>query len=238
MNINIAHTKEETVKKLANKMTKLINNHQQNVFNLAVSGGNTPALLFSHLANNYLNIINWQKVHFYWVDERCVPPDNNDSNYKLAYDNLLSKLNISTKQIHRIKGEANPDKEALHYAKLVWKNIEKNKITGLPAFDLILLGIGSDGHTASIFPDQMELLEVNRLYQVAIHPETQQKRITTTGKLINSATNISFLVTGKDKSTIIYKIISEKDNLYPASNISPIHGNIEWFLDEEASTRL
>lgn len=238
--IKIYSTPEETVTKFAEKLKLLINKsvEQNKNFYCALSGGNTPQLLFKVLKQNYLSEINWSKVHFFWGDERCVEPENNESNYGTAYKLLLNSIDIPKENIHRIRGEEKEELEAQRYSEEILKNLPKEN--GLPIFDLIILGLGSDGHTASIFPDQMNLLESEKVCEVAVHPTSKQKRITLTGKVINYAKEISFLVTGKEKAKVISEIINKKDNykVYPATYIDPQNGNIVWYIDKFAGQLL
>jgi len=237
---HIFQTQEETIKQFAEHLISLINkNAKEGIkFNIALSGGNTPKLLFKYLKNNYLKNINWSLVHFYWGDERCVSPESNESNYGHAFNLFLNSEEIPKKNIHRIFGESNPDEEANRYSKLILKNIPTEN--SLPQFDFIMLGLGTDGHTASIFPNQMELLDSNKICEVAAHPENGQKRITLTGNIINNAKCISFLVTGQSKSHIVLNIFEKKNNYksYPASHIQPTKGNISWYLDKAAALLL
>jgi 6-phosphogluconolactonase len=238
--IHIYKTQEETVIQFAKYLISLVNENvkKNKNFNIALSGGNTPQILFKLLKENYSKIIDWNFVHFYWGDERCVLPDSEDSNYGHAFKLFLNSNEIPKQNIHRIMGEANPRIEAKRYSDEILKNIPvKNN---LPLFDFIILGLGTDGHTASIFPNQMELLNSNNICEVAAHPATKQKRITLTGNVINNANNISFLVTGKSKAEVIANIFEKKNNYknYPASYIKPIDGNLIWFLDKDASESL
>jgi len=200
--------------------------------NIALSGGNTPIELFKVLAAEYKDKIEWNKINFYWVDERCVPPDSPDSNFGNAYNNLFRFINISPARLHRIKGEADPKKEAMRYSDLVKHNVPQNGT--LPHFDIILLGLGDDGHTASIFPNQMQLLTSEKLYETAIQPKTGNTRITMTGNLINNAKCIYFLVSGKEKSKVVNAILnsSEAAAEYPAYFIKPGDGELFWVVDK------
>ena len=233
-------TKEATIRKFAEYLISFINNNaeENKKFNIALSGGNTPKLLFKYLKNNYLNNTDWSFVHFYWGDERCVPPESDESNYGYAFNLFLNSERIPPKNIHRIIGESNPDEESNRYSNLILENIpiENN----LPQFDFIMLGLGTDGHTASIFPNQMELIDSNNICEVAEHPESGQKRITLTGNVINNARQISFLVTGQSKSHIVLNILEKKNSYksYPASHIQPAKGDISWYLDKEAALLL
>ena len=203
-------------------------------FNVALSGGNTPQLLFNELRSNYGDRIDWSKLHFYWGDERCVSPDNIESNYGNAKRMLLDNLKVSANNIHRIKGEDDPGGEAKRYSNEIQDNLEiENRF---PVFDLVILGLGKDGHTASIFPDQMHLLNIDKICEVAIHPDTDQQRITLTGKVINNAKNVAFLITGEEKADILSKIINKKNNYreFPASYINPNFGNLVYFIDQNS----
>ncbi len=187
------------------------------------------------LAKDYKNKIDWMKVNIFWVDERCVPPDDEESNFGMTKKILLNKVSLPESNVHRIFGENEPQKEAIRYSEIIKYNL--NFKNGFPVFDLILLGVGDDGHTASIFPDQMKLLNSKNICGVAIHPVSRQKRITLTGKIINNAERIYFLVTGKSKAIIISEILNKKDGYlkYPAAHINSDSGNVSWYLDKDAA---
>ncbi|MBE0572530.1 MAG: 6-phosphogluconolactonase [Ignavibacteriaceae bacterium] len=203
---------------------------------IAFSGGSTPKIIFEVLASNYKEKINWDKLHLFWSDERCVPPDDDESNFGMTKKCLLNFIDIPQKNVHHINGKNDPEKEAISYSEEIKKIVPfKNKY---PLFDLVMLGIGEDGHTASIFPDQMHLLDSDKICDVAIHPSTGQKRITMTGKVINNSDAIRFLVTGESKADILKKIIEEKKEIYPAEFINPLNGNLNYYVDEEASSLL
>ena len=198
--------------------------------NIALSGGSTPKVLFDILAKKYADKIRWKKVHFYWGDERCVAPTDEESNYKMTDEKLLQHINIPPENIHRVLGENDPTEEANRYGELIEGNL--NLKSGLPIFDLIILGMGSDGHTASIFPHEIELLEVDKTCAVAVHPESGQRRISLTGKVINTARQVHFLVTGASKNSVVEEIFSKTGNYksYPAAHIE----SAEWWMDESA----
>jgi 6-phosphogluconolactonase len=199
--------------------------------NIALSGGSTPKVLFDILAKKYADKIRWSKVHFYWGDERCVAPTDEESNYKMTDEKLLQHIKIPPENIHRVLGENDPTEEANRYGDLIEENL--NFKGGLPIFDLIILGMGSDGHTASIFPHEIELLEADKTCAVAIHPESGQRRISLTGKVINTARQVHFLVTGASKNSVLKEIFSKTGNYqsYPAAYIE----GAEWWMDEAAS---
>ncbi|HMS33920.1 MAG TPA: 6-phosphogluconolactonase [Ignavibacteria bacterium] len=206
--------------------------------NLAISGGNTPKLLFEILATDYKNKIDWERIFFYWADERCVSPVSIESNYGMIRKILFEKINIPDSNIYRIHGENDPASEAVSYSELIKNNLKTEN--GFPKFDLILLGMGDDGHTASIFPDRLDLLNSEDICAVAAHPESKQKRITLTGNTINNADKIYFLVTGKSKSEVIFEILEKKYNYlkYPSSYIHPNKHYSVWYLDKEAASLL
>lgn len=206
-------------------------------FNIAVSGGTTPKIIFQILSEYYKTIIDWAKVHFYWGDERCVSPESNESNYGMTKNVLLDKINIPPSNIHRIIGEQNPDEEAVRYSDLLKKSLPI--INGFPQFDFIMLGLGEDGHTASIFPDRLDLFESDIICETVIKPVTLQKRITITGNVINNSKTTAFFVTGASKSKIVNSILKESaDRKFPASFVNPKYGNLLWFLDSEAASGL
>ena len=223
---------------VANELHALTHKSAQERFDIILSGGNTPTELFRLLGNNFTDSIPWEKIHFWWGDERCVSPDSTESNYKTAYDNLLSKIRIPLENIHRIKGENEPEQEALRYTKELEKNV--NSREGNPVADLVLLGLGEDGHTVSIFPDQIELFEDERICAVTEHPITGQKRITLTGRVLNNANRVFFLVTGNNKAQRISEIMNDDEaaKLLPAYYISPVNGKLIWYIDEAAGSKI
>jgi 6-phosphogluconolactonase len=235
--IKIFPTPLALAESLAGDIINLINKNEDPKipFTIALSGGNTPKLLFSVLGDQFAGSANWSKVHFFWVDERCVPPDNSESNFGMTHKAFLSRIEIPQNNIHRIRGEKDPDKESERYSK------EINDFTvqrmGLPFFNVILLGLGEDGHTASLFPGNEKLFLSNKICVSAVQPSTGQKRITITGKVINNAGYIIFMVNGKSKAHIIRNIIEPGNNKkqFPASYVMPVEGRVLWYLDEEAA---
>ncbi len=207
-------------------------------FHIALSGGSTPKRVFRYIADNYKSEIEWESIKFYWGDERCVPPDDIESNYKMSNDNLFSIIGIPEKNIFRIAGENDPAIEAVNYSNILKGNIPE--FNGIPRFDLIMLGLGEDGHTASIFPDSLNLFEEKNICAVAEHPATHQKRITITGKIINNAKQVIFIVTGSSKSGIVGDILNRKNDYgkYPASHVNPAQGELIWMIDSSAAGRL
>jgi 6-phosphogluconolactonase len=206
--------------------------------NIAVSGGNTPKQLFILLAEEYEQAIPWETVRLFWVDERCVEPTHSESNFGMTYDALLHNSFIPGENIFRMKGEDIPAYEAERYQKLLLNELAARN--GFPVFDLILLGMGDDGHTASIFPNDMSLLDSEFSVSVGVHPASGQKRITLTGNTINNAKQLVFLVTGENKAEILKQIIDKVPiaATYPASHVHDFSGNAEFYIDNAAASKL
>ncbi len=236
--VRIFETPKKVYKAIAKEIVKHAQKTNQPRFDIALSGGNSPKGLFKKMSKKYRNSIPWDRIHFWWGDERCVSPHDAESNYKMTVDYLLSKINIPKENIHRIKGERNPDEEAQRYSEEITLNL--NSRNDIPVFDLIILGMGSDGHTASIFPNQMELLNTEKICEVAQHPNSGQKRITLSGRVINNANRIFFLVTGENKAMRISEIMNDTDaaKQLPAYHISANSGRLIWFLDDAAASKI
>lgn len=207
-------------------------------FNVAVSGGNTPKLLFSILGEEFHNSVPWHKVRFFWVDERCVEPTDAESNYGMTYDVLLHKPFICSEHVFRMKGEEIPEVEAERYQKLLWRELPVRE--GFPVFDLLLLGMGDDGHTASVFPNDLSLLNSNSSVAVNRNPYSGQKRLTLTGKTLNNADRVVFLLTGENKAGILKQIINSESvsRKYPAAYVHDYSGTTDFFIDREAAKLL
>lgn len=204
---------------------------------IALSGGSTPSLFFKAMVKIKPQI-DWSRVHFFWVDERCVPPNHPESNFGVAFNEFFKPLHIPESSYSRIKGENDPQEEAKQYSKLIMEKLPQRM--NIPVFDLIFLGMGSDGHTASVFPHQIDLWNAETLCTVGVRKESGQSRVTFTGKIINAAENVIFLVTGIEKAEIVYKVISRTGDYedYPASLVNPSQGDLEWYLDETAGYKL
>jgi len=205
-------------------------------FAVALSGGNTPKIFYELLGSEpYSRKIDWRHIHFFWADERCVPPEHADSNYRLAFDAFLSKVPLPEENIHRIKGEKEPLRGAEEY------ECDLSRFFGasvLPVFDLIMLGIGEDGHTASLFPGSKILNKENHLVDFVDNKAKNHSRITLTLRVLTHAENIMLLVSGENKALIVQKIIEEKDNSLPASRLIKGKGNLLFLLDEDAGKLL
>lgn len=236
--IRVFGSPAELASKLAEDMVRRIatSANKERPYSVALSGGSTPELLYSFLGDELSNAVPWEFVHLFWGDERCVPPDHPESNYLVVRKHIIEKTGIPAVNVHRIKGEEDPLFEAMRYsAEITTMLQERDK---LPVFDLILLGLGEDGHTASIFPDRMDFLSSGRICEVAVHPASGQKRISLTGKVINNAEAVVFLVSGIKKAEVVKSILSREDGAsrYPAFHIRPVYGSLDWYLDEEAGS--
>lgn len=207
-------------------------------YSIALSGGSTPELLYALLGDEYSDAVPWDFVQIFWGDERCVPPESAESNFGMAKRLLLDKIDIPEKNIHRMKGEEDPYKESERYSAEISSLLPLRD--GLPVFDLQIMGMGEDGHTASVFPGDEHLFSSSFITTVTNHPGTGQKRITLTGSAINNSEAVVFLVEGKGKAETVSRIIHEEPEAmkYPASYVKPAYGSLDWFLDEEAASLL
>jgi 6-phosphogluconolactonase len=207
-------------------------------FTMALSGGTTPRLLFECLSNNYREKIDWGKIKFFWGDERCVGPENDESNYKMARLSLLDKVPVQETNVFRVFGENDHQYEPDRYEAIVKKHVKF--CTSIPQFDLMMLGLGEDGHTASIFPDNLKLFETDELFALAQNPYNKQNRITATGKLINHAALLVFIVTGESKAEMVSRVIKQSGDFssLPASSVKPVNGEVYWLLDQKAASKL
>jgi len=201
---------------------------------VALSGGSTPKLMFQILADRFRDEVAWSRIQFFWSDERHVPPDHPESNYRMANEALLSRVPIEPENIHRVHGE-NPD--AVEAARQYEQTIVEVTKQSLPRLDLIFLGLGTDGHTASIFPGSDVLHETKRLVAAPYVEKFKSHRITMTLPLLNNASAIVFLVSGAEKAEIV-KSVFEGENKYPAQAVRPAHGELIWMLDKEAASKL
>ncbi len=210
---------------------------ERNHMHIALSGGSTALPLFRQLVEQ-TTADDWSNVSLYWVDERCVPSDHADSNYGMAKETLLEPLGLPQERIHRIKGEVEPAQEADRYGGELLKFLPNEN--GFPVFDWIWLGMGADGHTASIFPQQIELWTAGSPCVVSSHPVTAQPRITLTGGVINGAKRVSIFAAGKEKAPIIREIFLKEGRYmeYPTFYVNPGSGDLEWYLDQDAANLL
>ena len=232
MNINIYKTKEELSDNLSDYIIK---NHMNS--SIAISGGSSPKILFKTLSEKLKIKINID-TKFFWVDERCVSPDSEESNYKMTKENLFRYNIFKPENIFRIKGENDPEKELVEYNRILKKNLKLEN--NIPKFDLIILGLGEDGHTASLFPHEFLKFRNKEECIIATHPNSGQKRISLSEKIINNANEVIFYVPGSGKKYVVDEIINKRGNFnsYPASYIKPVSSKLSWYLDFDASEML
>jgi 6-phosphogluconolactonase len=209
-------------------------------FTIALSGGSTPKALFNLLATNAKTTLPWEKMFFFWGDERHVPPTDPDSNYRMADEAMLSKVPVPAGNIFRFPAE-NPDalEVAATYEKILQKFFQLPS-GGFPAFDLILLGMGPDGHTASLFPGSAGLQDRSHLVIANWVEKLKTHRLSFTLPVLNAARCVSFLVSGTDKATMVKTVLEESvpAEQYPAKLVHPTDGELIWFLDRAAASAL
>jgi 6-phosphogluconolactonase len=206
-------------------------------FSAALSGGSTPGELFKRLAQDpHREQIPWEGVHLFWGDERCVPPDDPGSNYWLAEGMLLSRIPIPPDNIHRVRGELEPRAAARDYIKALHDFFCGPRTR----FDLVLLGLGSDGHTASLFPQSAALEETERLAVVveAHYQDRPAHRVSLTLPAINTARQVLFLVAGSAKASILQAVLEGPEGRLPAQQVRPISGRLTWLVDAAAAGQL
>lgn len=210
-------------------------------FAVALSGGSTPRGLNTLLASDaYRSQVPWENVWFYWGDERCVAPDNQESNYHMAVETLLSRVPARSEHVFRMPAELpDPEVAANDYAATLRETFELDE-DEVPAFDLILLGMGPDGHTASLFPGTSALDVRDRLVAANYVPMLNAHRITLTVPVLNAASSVAFLVAGADKADALAAVLEgELDpRTYPSQLISPVAGQLTWLLDSAAAAKL
>jgi 6-phosphogluconolactonase len=208
-------------------------------FTLVLAGGSTPRDAYARLATDVLaHGVDWGMVHVLWGDERCVPPADLRSNYRMAKEVLLDRVPIPARQIHRIRGEDHPEQAAADYERELRALLGSE---GTPAgFDLVLLGMGEDGHTASLFPRQSALHETARWVVPVYVPEATTWRITLTPVVLNSARNVTFVVSGASKAVRLQQVLQGPftPEVQPAQAILPRQGRLTWMVDEPAAGRL
>ncbi len=221
------------------------------LFTVALSGGTTPQAMFKLLAQEpFYSTVPWSEIHFFWGDERCVPLDHPDSNYRAAYELLLSKAPVKPENIHPFIGEtADPASAAEVYSLKLQRFFSagqgaKRTITAplaaFPRFDLVLLGLGADGHTASLFPHSPALAAQEQIAVANAVPHLPQRRLTLTVPSINNARNVTFLVSGKEKSEALRQVLTgpPRPEALPSQMIKPASGTLLWLVDEAAAKGL
>jgi len=207
-------------------------------FSVALSGGSTPELMYQQLAGTGLRErVPWAQVEYFWSDERCVPPEHPDSNYGLAERALLSKIPVSRERVHRMRGEIEPERAAAEYEQEL-RQAFRVEAPVLPRFDLLLLGMGDDGHTASLFPGSPALDEATRLVAANYVKKFNTHRLTLTFPAINAARNVVFLVSGAKKAPALRQVMRGGGTPVPAERVHPQDGRSIWLVDEAAAAQL
>lgn len=213
---------------------------QRGLFSIALSGGSTPGPLYGLLASEpYRGQVDWNAIHVFWGDERCVAPDDAQSNYLLAWETMLSKLNLRPEQIHRMPADrSDREQAAADYAEEIRRVLGGH---GVPVFDLLQQGMGPDGHTASLFPHQAALHEQTRLVMPVSGPKPPPNRLTFTPLLLHAARHILFLATGADKAETLQAVLEGPDDPdeYPSQGIiRQAQGEVTWMVDKAIAQNL
>lgn len=207
-------------------------------FRVALSGGSTPRLLFDRLASAaFRPLVDWTRARVFFVDERCVPPGDERSNYRLAKERLLDPLRVPAGNVFRMRGEEEPSRAALEYEKVLRREFAGEDSARL---DLVLLGLGPDGHTASLFPGTRAVAERRRWVAANDVPQLSERRLTLTLPVLNAGRRVVFLVVGEEKRRAVAAVLRSRraSRRLPASLVKPKRGSLIWILDEAAAREL
>ena len=237
--VHVSATADESARQAAELVAALSERavRDRDRFAVALSGGSTPRRLHRLLASEeYRERISWPHWRVFWGDERAVRPDHDESNYRMARETLLDHVALSQAHVHRITTELDPARAAYEYEQTIRQALDG----GPPVFDLILLGMGDDGHTASLFPGTEALQEDRRIVAADWVPHLDAHRITFTLPLINRAAAVAFLVEGAHKSKMVRRVLrpGPGEEPLPASLVQPVSGDLHWFLDSAAAAHL
>lgn len=238
--IIVCHSQEEIFTKSADIFTTLASESiaARGQFTIALSGGSTPKGMYNLLASDsYRDKIDWNKVHLFWGDERSVAPDHDQSNYRMANEAMVSKIAIPAENVHRMHAESADIEAAAKDYENVLKQVFKLADGEQPRFDLILLGMGDDGHTASLFPGTKALAEKERTVVVNWVEKFKTNRMTFTAPAINNARNIVFMAAGANKVQPLKEVLVGERNpeLYPSQLVQPTDGKLIWLVDNAAT---
>ncbi len=239
MELVIKKDAEELSRSLAQWMVATISEalKTQPIFSLVLSGGSTPKKLYDMLSAEPLRgQVDWNKVEFYWGDERCVPFSDPGNNARMAFDHLLSKLPVVPERVHIIDTEKSPAAAAEDYEKL----LDEKFPAGGPGFDLVLLGLGDNAHTLSLFPGYELVRERKHRVRSFYLGEQKMHRVTLTAPAVNAAKAVLFMVSGADKATALQQVLEgpRDPDRYPAQAIHPVNGKLYWWVDEAAAKKL
>ncbi len=240
--IRVLTTPQDLFAAAAEEIVRLANEAvaERGRFTIALSGGSTPKSLYTLLATNARTMLPWERMFFFWGDERHVPPTDPDSNYRMANESMLSKVSVPPANVFRVPAE-NP--EAATVAKeyeSTLKRFFQTEAGQFPRFDLILLGMGPDGHTASLFPGTAGLAERSRWVIANWVEKLKTHRLSFTLPVLNAARCVAFLVSGTDKAQVLKSVLQENvaGEQYPAKMVQPVDGRLVWFLDRAAASAL
>jgi len=251
--VRIYSDPEELALKAARRFARLADQYVVGCgrFTVALSGGSTPRAMFSLVAAHpFADTVPWSSIYFFWGDERCVPPDHPDSNYRMAHETLLSRVPVPANNIFRIVAEApQPQRAAQEYSSTLMRffslgegarNTGTASLVNFPRFDLVFLGMGPDGHTASLFPHSPALRAETEIVVANYVEKFKANRITLTAATINNARNVTFLAAGEDKAEALTNVLEGPDepDLYPSQMIRPANGTLLWMVDEAAASLL
>ncbi|MGG7666450.1 6-phosphogluconolactonase [Dyadobacter sp. BHUBP1] len=234
---------EKDTKTLSASLAEWINNYIQQVlakqdrFTFVLSGGSTPKALYALLAESpYKESIPWEKLHFFWGDERAVPFEDSRNNAKMCYEELLDKVPVKAENIHIMRTDITPEESAAEYEQIVKSYFDGSETT----FDFVLLGMGDDGHTLSLFPGTKVIHEQNALATSFFLQAQDMYRITLTAPVVNNAACVAFLAAGAGKAEVLKQVLKGDRNidLYPSQIIQPVKGQLHWFVDEAAAALL
>lgn len=233
MNVHCFNDKEKCTNELGQRIANIAAHsiREKGRFSLVLTGGSTPVSLYRMLASKeWSNRIDWQKCTVFFGDERCVPPENNESNYKMAWKSFLHKVDLNDDNVHRIHGEKAPEDEAARYEQLIRESVGVDHSAGEPFFDIMLLGMGEDGHCASLFPGSRELASTNLVTacDAPEHMSPKVRRISLTLSGIARAEKVFFLVDGLNKQKKLLAVLEDKHGLYPASMLK--NDGVEWYI--------
>ncbi|HEX5432853.1 MAG TPA: 6-phosphogluconolactonase [Candidatus Angelobacter sp.] len=204
-------------------------------FTVALSGGNTPRAVYALLASEYTTVLPWEKILVFFGDERHVPPEDAASNYRMANESLLSRIPIPPQNIHRIRAELDAEQAAAQYEETL-KTVFKPGTGELPRFDLVMLGMGTDGHTASLFPDTQALQESGRLVVANKVKKLGTERITLTLPALNAAAEVMVIIAGENKAEILDRIVHSRGTIeFPIQLVRPQNGRLLWIVDRQAA---
>ncbi len=239
MKLEIYNSTDELADGLAAWVCDLVHAtlQKQEFFTLVLSGGETPKALFKKLASeHFIDKINWKRLHIFWGDERAVPSTDDRNNAKMASNFLLKEVDIPVAQIHKMRVDIDPVFSAKEYEKILHTYFDNTK----QSFDLVLLGVGEDGHTLSVFPGSAIVDKHDNWVEAVYNEKQKMYRITLTPDIVNKSSHVAFMVNGANKSKVLQAIVegAYEPDVLPAQTIKPLNGELYWFLDKDAAKDL